>query len=216
MFQWKTTVHPCGILQYLATVLQIKVSNYSPISLTWHHWALKPPFSRSPASRGWMTGYKLQRNHHQRSWMGNLHACYYGGHWDSSPEHQMPSPKSFKLQTRKCVRLTLPVLLHPLKMLSVQQLEIFSVVCPLDAETGFPMANLSFPFIFVDIRPLHDWLLYHPANILHNQASTDGVVDPKWTQGDQRRNGLKLFRGKNVPSFLEQERVADTLSLTRL
>lgn len=77
-------------LQYLATTLQLGISNFSPTLLTWYcgeirpdrpeHYGtpgclvadLSPRIWRSPISWSWTTWYELQRSpHHGRSHMGN-------------------------------------------------------------------------------------------------------------------------------------------------
>ena len=76
----------------MATVLQTKVSNFSPTLLIRNHWELKLPFFQSHA-KSWTTWYELQRNHHNSSCTDNLHACCYG--------QSERSLDIFKLQTWK-------------------------------------------------------------------------------------------------------------------
>lgn len=152
-----------SFLQYLATALQ-NVSNFSPLLLIWPHWDLKLPLSWSPASWSWMTWYKLQRNHHNRSCVYNFHACYCVGHSESLLEHLMRSPRTLRLQM----------------MLQAQHVDIFSTVCPLDSETSFIVCSnhwsLFFFFFSWEFPSLNAWLL--APEILYYQVSTNGSAGP--------------------------------------
>lgn len=77
---------------------------------------------------------KLQRYHHNRSYMHSLYTYLYVGHLDSSPEYS-DCHQTLELQTRKIHQMETAIFIPPSKGASSSNLEMFFTDCSLDLET---------------------------------------------------------------------------------
>lgn len=141
---------PLWVLHYLATILQIKVSNYSPIFLTWQHWGLKLPYSWSPASgAGWFDvnfGEIAMRHQVWATFMPVVWATQKV-HWNTWGYHQRHLVcKPGDVLDCHC---SPP---HP----SSKDVCSPSSRNLLNSEPGFPTTHLCFSFLFVEIPPFND------------------------------------------------------------
>ena len=116
-----------SFLQYLVMMLQTKFSNF--LSPFWLGITKNKSCSFPWNPTDWMTWYKLQRNCHNSSCLGNLLCvCCCLGHsekFDGPPVLLHDYHQTFKLRIR---RIWLPPLALHLKMLSAWHLELMSAL----------------------------------------------------------------------------------------